>query len=83
MSIDKYENGRKILEELIIELKSININKFNEADTRFRFIDKILTECLNWEPKDISNEDALNNSYADYKLNLFRPIAVLEAKKSR
>lgn len=82
MTMDKYENGREILENLNSEFKSIDLMKFNEADTRFRFIDKILTECLNWEPKDINNEDVKNNHYADYKLNLFRPIAVWEAKRT-
>jgi len=81
MSSDIYENGRITVESLLKEFKELDIQKFNEADTRFRFIDKILTECLNWEPKDISNEDVKDNEYADYKLNLFRPVAVWEAKR--
>lgn len=80
--MDKYEDGRKVIEGLNAEFKTLDIDKFNEADTRFRFIDKILTGCLNWEPKDISNEDVRDNHYADYKLNLFRPIAVWEAKRT-
>ena len=56
-NIDKYELGRQTLELLIHNMEQINIEKFNEADTRFRFIDKILTECLNWEPRDINLED--------------------------
>jgi hypothetical protein len=79
---DKYENGRIIIEQLNEEFKLINKSKFNEADTRFRFIDKILTDCLGWEPKDIFNEDVIHNHFADYKLNLFRPVAVWEAKKT-
>lgn len=82
MSIDKYESGRKTLETLIQDFKTLNIDKFNEADTRFRFIDEILIECLNWEPKDINNEDVKDGHYADYKLNLFRPVAVWEAKRT-
>lgn len=82
MSIDKYEAGRDVLESLLKDFEEINLEKFNEADTRFRFIDKILVECLNWEPKDINNEDVRDNHYADYKLNLFRPVAVWEAKKT-
>ena len=82
MSIDKYEFGRETLESLIKDFKEIKIEKLNEADTRFRFIDKILIACLNWEPKDINNEDVRDNHYADYKLNLFRPVAVWEAKRT-
>lgn len=81
MSIDIYENGRQTLEKLVQDFNSIDKIKFNEADTRFRFIDKILIDCLNWEAKDIDNEDVKNNHYADYKLNLFRPVAVWEAKR--
>ena len=82
MSIDNYEKGRETLEDLIKDFNNLEIKKFNEADTRFRFIDKILTDCLNWEPKDINNEDVLDGHYADYKLNLFRPVAVWEAKRT-
>jgi len=79
---EQYEEGRQILEKLNEEFKSLEIEKFNEADTRFRFIDTILTKCLAWEPKDIHNEDVVDEHYADYKLNLFRPVAVWEAKRT-
>ncbi|MCG2609984.1 hypothetical protein LZZ90_00515 [Flavobacterium sp. SM15] len=79
--MDKYELGRKVIEDLNCEFKSLDIEKFNEADTRFRFIDTILTQCLEWDLKDINNEDVKDGNYADYKLNLFRPVAVLEAKR--
>jgi len=82
MTVDRYEDGRKVIENLDVEFKALDKDKFNEADTRFRFIDKILTECLLWEPKDINNEDVKNSHYADYKLNLFRPVAVWEAKRT-
>lgn len=80
--VDAYEQGRQIIEELNEEFKLLNIQKFNEADTRFRFIDTILTNCLGWEPKDINNEDVVDEHYADYKLSLFRAVAVWEAKKT-
>ena len=79
---ETYEGGRRILEGLSKEFESLEIWKFNEADTRFRFIDTILTKCLGWEPKDINNEDVVDEHYADYKLNLFRPVAVWEAKRT-
>lgn len=79
--MEKYEQGRKVIEDLNNEFKTLQIKKFNEADTRFRFIDTILTQCLNWELKNIDNEDVKDGNYADYKLNLFRSVAVLEAKR--
>jgi GTPase SAR1 family protein len=80
--IENYESGRTLIESLIEEFKKIDISKFNESDTRFRFIDRILIDCLGWSPKDINTEDFQNPDYADYKLNLFRPIAVWEAKRT-
>ncbi|HEY5124685.1 MAG TPA: hypothetical protein VIK14_13220, partial [Ignavibacteria bacterium] len=80
--IENYESGRSLIESLIEEFKQIDKFKFNESATRFRFIDRILTECLGWLPKDIDPEDYFDKNYADYKLNLFRPIAVWEAKRT-
>ena len=53
----------------------------NEANTRFRFIDRLLMECLGWCVEDISCEDNYQNEYTDYIFSLFRSVAVLEAKK--
>lgn len=80
--IEYYESGRLVLESLIEEFKQIDKSKMNESATRFRFIDRILTECLGWLPKDINPEDYFDQDFADYKLNLFRPVAVWEAKKT-
>jgi hypothetical protein len=77
-----YEQGREVVEALNEEFNILKVERLNEADTRFRFIDTILTKCLGWELNDISNEDVKYGNYADYKLSLFRPVAVLEAKKT-
>lgn len=81
MSIDRYEKGRKIIEELKNDFEKRDKTSFNEADTRLRFIDRILIDCLAWDTNSINSEDYRDNQYADYKLSLFRPVAVLEAKK--
>jgi len=54
---------------------------WNEAQNRFQFIDRLLTECLGWERPniDVENTDELGGR-ADYLLG--RPVkAVLEAKR--
>jgi predicted type IV restriction endonuclease/GTPase SAR1 family protein len=53
---------------------------WNEAQHRFQFVDRLLTECLGWERPDISVEeiDELGGK-ADYVLG--KGLAVLEAKK--
>lgn len=77
-----YESCRANLEALKSEFDSIDKDLLNEANTRFKFIDRILTDCLGWERNDISNEDSYQGKYTDYILSLFRSVAVVEAKKS-
>lgn len=54
---------------------------WNEAENRFQFVDRLLTECLGWERPSIrvENTDDLGGK-ADYVLG-FPPKAVLEAKR--
>ena len=80
--MSKYESCRGHLEELNSKYLTIDKSSFNEANTRFKFIDIILTKCLGWETKDISCEDSYQGKYSDYTLNLFRSVCVLEAKKT-
>ncbi|WP_085695104.1 MULTISPECIES: hypothetical protein [unclassified Pseudomonas] len=65
----------------ILENHPIGSEHWNEAQNRFQFIDRLLTECLGWEKPNITVEltDELNGR-ADYALGL--PVkAILEAKK--
>jgi len=77
-----YESCRTNLENLISDFESTEISALNEANTRFKFIDNLLIKCLNWERTDISCEDTYEGKYTDYTLNLFRSVAVVEAKKA-
>ncbi|MDV7848396.1 hypothetical protein [Pseudomonas aeruginosa] len=67
---------REIIEEFPIESPY-----WNEAQNRFQFIDRLLTECLGWERPNIKVElfDELGGR-ADYALGV-PPKAILEAKK--
>lgn len=76
-----YESCRVNLENLISDFNELDKSTFNEANTRFKFIDSLLTDCLNWEKTDISCEDSYDGKYTDYILSLFRSVAVVEAKK--
>ena len=72
--------GQGRLEEIIKAFPS-NSPYWNEAQNRFQFIDRLLTECLGWVKPDMEVEryDELGGR-ADYLLG--RPAkAVLEAKK--
>lgn len=72
--------GKKRLEE-IIKAFPADSKYWNEAENRFQFVDRLLTECLGWERPNMRVEakDDLGGK-ADYLLG--QPIkAVLEAKK--
>jgi hypothetical protein len=80
--MENFEECKKNLEVLIKEFEAIDKANINEANTRFKYIDKILIDCLGWQTDDISCEDNFLNKYSDYTLKLFRPVAILEAKKT-
>lgn len=80
--IDKYESSRTSLTEIKERFHSEEIGKINEDTTRFRYIDNLLTDCFNWLPTDIVTEESHEGKYLDYTISLFRPVAIVEAKKS-
>jgi predicted type IV restriction endonuclease len=55
----------------------------SEQDVRFRVINRVLTEVLGWEFKEISTERPNPSGFSDYLLTSFgRPRAILEAKRT-
>ena len=80
--MDIYEQSREKLEKLKLDFDCTEKKSLNEANTRFKFIDRLLMECLAWNRSDISCEDSYQNKYTDYTLSLFRSVAVVEAKKT-
>lgn len=67
--------------QLILDSFPSDSPYWNEAQTRFQFIDRLLTECLGWEKPNLEVEvsDELGGR-TDYLLGS-PPKAVLEAKK--
>lgn len=79
--------GSKMIdyETATINLKNV-VEKYtetgckNEAETRFHYIDVLLTDCLGWERADIPVEKYLSGERSDYELG--SPTAlILEAKR--
>jgi GTPase SAR1 family protein len=72
--------GQKRLEEIIKTFPSDSPH-WNEAQNRFQFIDRLLTECLGWERPDLEVEESDElGGRSDYCLGR-PPKAVLEAKR--
>jgi hypothetical protein len=56
--------------------------KVSEADTRVKFIDRILKEVCLWPEDQVSREDHVDSGYTDYQLKVRRaPLVVVEAKR--
>lgn len=73
------DTGLRELKKLINQLTEKKPD-WNEADTRFQFIDPFLINCLGWQKKDIILEQRLDNTFTDYELGSPRSI-ILEAKR--
>jgi GTPase SAR1 family protein len=73
--------GRARLEKIISSFP-VASSYWNEAQNRFQFVDRLLTECLGWERPyiEVENSDELGGK-ADYVLAHNPPKAVLEAKR--
>lgn len=72
--------------ELIRIIKTVykDLNKLNEAETRFKIIDDILEKYLKWPKIDTAVEFIVADNRADYVLKnkSGRPVLVIETKKT-
>jgi len=73
------ETGLKELEALIKKI-SADRPDWNEADTRFQFIDPFITDCLGWPRYEMKLERRQDNAYTDYELGSPRA-TIWEAKR--
>jgi GTPase SAR1 family protein len=72
--------GKKKLEAIIKTFPS-DSSYWNEAQNRFHFVDRLLTECLGWQKPDIAVEESdESGGRSDYLLGR-PPKAALEAKR--
>ncbi|WP_124820248.1 hypothetical protein [Micromonospora ureilytica] len=76
--MDRYLTAKHKLADLAVELSAAPLN---EATTRLRLIDRLLMDCLDWRPGDITSEDRYDGRIADYVLGVPSPQMVVEAKK--
>lgn len=75
------DEGRKRLGELIVKVSPLG-QLSNEAETRFHFIDGLLTDCLGWDKQDIHVEHHEDGDFADYELGRPTRVLIVEAKKA-
>lgn len=74
------------LTELISTYGQLRLHDANEADTRRKVIDAIITEVLGWLPADINYEEHVDDSdgvkYADYIIRTLTTGIIIEAKRA-
>jgi len=78
------DEGIKRLEAITEEFNSFVSarGKASEADTRVKFIDRILKEVCRWPEADLSREDKVESGYTDYQLRIRQaPTVAVEAKR--
>ena len=73
------------IEVILNNYKNIELFNGNEAETRLKVINRILTEVLLWTDEDIKPEEHVTEdgltTYADYILKTANVALVVEAKK--
>lgn len=78
------DEGIKSLKAIISEFSSFvsTKGKVSEADTRVKFIDRVLKEVCQWPETDLSREDKVESGHTDYQLRIRQvPTIAVEAKR--
>lgn len=74
-------------QELIARLSDIRVCGGNEADTRFKVIDEIITKFLGWKNADFKMEERVsedgNDFYLDYLITTAQTSLLVEAKRAQ
>lgn len=79
---DEIDEAHQTFLKITDEVKNLEKQRWSEADTRIKIIDRILFEVLGWSKNDSSFEDPAGSGYADYTLKYEnRAMLVVEAKK--
>lgn len=71
--------GKAVLARLLADVNEGALD-WNEAETRFQIIDRLLVECLGWPRDFIRLEQPQGRTYSDYELGLPRQV-IWEAKR--
>ena len=73
-------DGRKALEDLVVDIYESKLD-WNEAETRFQIIDRLIVDCLGWPRESVRLEQSQKGrTYSDYELGKPRS-AIWEAKR--
>ncbi|GAA0577341.1 hypothetical protein [Actinomadura livida] len=77
--MDPYASGLHNLE--ILKDAHPSPTNSNEATTRLRLIDRLILDCLGWNPEDLVLEEHHDGEYVDYAIGTRAKSLIVEAKK--
>ncbi|SDK37251.1 hypothetical protein SAMN05216282_105137 [Cryobacterium psychrotolerans] len=80
--MDKFERGHAAMRDLVTVMEEAALDDVNEADTRFRVINKLLTDVLHWPIAAVQNELHTDSGYMNYCVGMSGAQFVLEAKRA-
>lgn len=79
--LDIYGTAKSAMQRLATEFPTPGDGTMNEATTRLRLINRVLTDALGWRPADITAEEHGPEGYVDYALGRPARDVIVEAKK--
>lgn len=79
--MDNFDQAFLAMSALVPIIEQSRTEDVNEADTRFRIIDTLLTDALQWPVSAVQNELHTESGYMDYCVGSAGAQFVLEAKK--
>jgi energy-coupling factor transporter ATP-binding protein EcfA2 len=79
---DEIDRRFEVFKVIAAEVAILNKDKWSEADTRLKVIDRILFDVLGWVRNESTVEDRAGSGYTDYTLRIRTTArAIVEAKK--
>ena len=81
----RIDQGHKVLDEISKTYGEHQLANANEAETRLKLIDQVITQVLGWEREDLSVEERVtedgSTQFADYILHTASTAILIESKK--
>ncbi|GIT79050.1 hypothetical protein LLS1_07190 [Leifsonia sp. LS1] len=80
--MNSIEEGYSALQKLLPEIVKARESNYNEADTRFHIVNRLLIDVLGWPEHNIRNESPTESGYLDYSVGVPGAQFILEAKRT-
>ncbi|MGR0319631.1 hypothetical protein [Agromyces sp. ZXT2-3] len=76
-----FDRAASSMDDLAVEIRQAVDDDVNEADTRLRIINHLLTDVLGWQDREVRAEEHTESGFIDYHVGQGGAHFVLEAKR--